>query len=138
MDFPIKAACQCGQVTYELKKAPIAVFACHCTECQKLATTPFSVTALYDAEDIQFFGQLKEWQRSSDSGNISAAKFCPTCGNRIYHYNPDIPSSIKLKLKPIDHDSAKLFEPTTHLWVSEKVDWVEIPKNVKVLPKGFT
>jgi len=137
MTFPIKATCQCGQISYELHKPPIAVFACHCTECQKLATAPYSVTALCSAEDIQFHGELKEWRRGSDSGNISAAKFCPGCGNRIYHYNPDNPSSIKLKLKPVDHVGANLFEPSTHIWVSEKVEWVEIPKHVKALPKGL-
>ena len=136
MNYPVKANCQCGRVSYELNREPLGVFACHCTECQKLATTPFSVTALCLAEDIQFFGEMKEWRRSSESGNINAAKFCPNCGNRIFHYNPDDPTKIKLKLKPVDSESACIFEPTTHLWVSEKVEWVEIPEHATVLPKG--
>ena len=135
MEYPIKGACQCGQVTYDLKAAPKKVVACHCTECQKLATAPFSVTAMVNASDIDFQGELKEWGRNSDSGNRSHAKFCPNCGNRIYHFNPDDLSIIKLKLKPIHLDNDPLFEPTAHFWVSEKQSWYPIPEGVAVFDK---
>lgn len=69
MDFPIKGACQCGQLTYELLEEPIMVIACHCTECQKLSTSPFSITAVIAAKAIKFRGELNEWSRSADSGN---------------------------------------------------------------------
>ncbi len=131
MNFPITAACQCGQVTYRLFKKPKAVFACHCTECQKLSTAPFSVTAMVDADAIEFQGQLHEWRRSSDSGNPNHAKFCPTCGNRIYHYNPNDTSTIKLKLKPVNFSESQLFEPTAHVWLCEKLSWFEVPEGVQ-------
>jgi hypothetical protein len=73
------------------------VMACHCKQCQKLSTSAFSITAT-----------MSDWCRSSDSGNISAAKFCPLCGNRICHLNPDEP---------------------------EKQDWFHIPEGVKVFDK---
>ncbi|WP_119008779.1 GFA family protein [Vibrio superstes] len=130
MNFPIKASCQCGQVSYLLKAKPKKVMACHCTECQKLATAPYSVTAAVLAEDIDFSGEMNEWRRSSDSGNVNAAKFCPQCGNRIYHYNPAEPTLLKLKLKPIDADVMALFEPTAHIWIKEKQSWFEVPEGV--------
>lgn len=132
MEYPIKASCQCGQVTYELNAAPLKVMACHCKECQKLATAPFSVTAVVAAADISFSGELKEWSRLAESGNTNTAKFCPECGNRIYHVNPAQPELIKLKLKPVDANSACLFEPTAHVWVREKQSWYVIPDGVSV------
>ncbi|HDY8072351.1 TPA: GFA family protein [Vibrio vulnificus] len=135
MDYPLNGACQCGQVTYELYEKPLMVFACHCTECQKLSTSPFSITAVVDAEKIEFSGQLKSWERLADSGNRNCAMSCPNCGNRIYHFNPDAPETVKLKLKPIGMSRADIFEPQAHVWVSEKLDWYQIPKNVKVFPK---
>lgn len=131
MSFPLKGACQCGQVQFEVLQMPKMVIACHCKECQKLATAPFSVTAVMAADDIRFFGELKEWQRSSDSGNINAAKFCGTCGNRVYHFNPADPSTIKLKLKPVELEDDTIFEPTAHVWTDEKVSWFTIPEGVK-------
>jgi hypothetical protein len=134
MVFPIKGSCQCGQLTYQLFKKPNAVWACHCSECQKLSSSPFSITAMVDSKTIKFKGELKEWSRSSDSGNMNVAKFCPYCGNRVYHYNPDDLEVIKLKLKPVNlpKASAALFEPTAHVWVSEKLNWYQLPKGIKV------
>lgn len=135
MEYPIKGACQCGQLTYKLFEKPKVVLACHCTECQKLSSSPFSVTAVFDSSAIEFQGELKEWSRSSDSGNRNHAKFCPTCGNRVYHYNPDEPQTIKLKLKPVNLADASVFEPTVHIWVSEKLSWYQIPEGVEIAEK---
>ncbi|QSX30972.1 GFA family protein [Shewanella cyperi] len=135
MQYPIEGACQCGQVTYKLYEAPLKVLACHCTECQKLSTGPFSVTAVVAANRIEFSGNMSDWSRSADSGNQNCAKFCPGCGNRIYHFNPNELSTIKLKLKPVGLADASLFEPTAHIWVSEKLSWYQIPPGVKVFDK---
>ena len=135
MIYPIKGSCQCGQVTYTLNAAPKMVVACHCKECQKLSTGPFSVTAMIAATDIEFSGVLKEWGRPADSGNRSQAKFCPNCGNRIYHFNPDDLSTVKLKLKPVNIADDRIFEPMAHVWVCEKQSWYQIPEGVTVFDK---
>ena len=87
MTYPIEGSCQCGGVKYRLLKEPMMVIACHCKECQKLSTSAFSITAMVNASDVEFEGEMAEWSRLADSGNTSAAKFCPTCGNRIYHFS---------------------------------------------------
>ena len=133
LKYPIKGACQCGQITYELFKPPQLIAACHCKACQKLSTSAFSITAMVNSVDIVFYGEMQDWQRSTDSGNISAAKFCPTCGNRIYHYDPDAPD--QLKLKPSNLSDTSIIQPTIHVWVSEKQDWFDIPKGVKTFDK---
>lgn len=135
MSYLVKGSCQCGQVSYKLNQPPKMVVACHCIECQKLSTAPFSVTAVVGTEDIEFDGELKEWQRLAESGNKNYAKFCPECGNRVYHFNPDDQSTLKLKLKastPSNHD---VFEPTVHVWVSEKQDWYKLPEGIKAFDK---
>lgn len=133
VQYPIKGACQCGGVTYELLAAPSLVAACHCKECQKLSTSAFSITAMVDADTVVFHGDMQEWQRMADSGNVSAAKFCPTCGNRIYHYNPADPQKLKLKVSNLE--DTRLIQPTVHIWVSEKQDWFQIPEGVRVVDK---
>ncbi len=131
--YPITGSCQCGQVRYQLLAAPSMVVACHCKQCQKLSTSAFSITAMVDTENVSFQGEMSEWRRAADSGNISGAKFCPNCGNRIYHFNPDEPD--KLKLKPSNLSDTRLIQPSAHVWVSEKQEWFEIPPNVKVFDK---
>lgn len=131
--YPIKGSCQCGNVTYELLEPPLLVVACHCKQCQKLSTSAFSITAMVNAGSVKFQGKLKDWSRVADSGNISAAKFCPECGNRIYHYDPKDPE--KLKLKPSNLSDTSIINPTVHVWVSEKQEWYQIPDGVKVFSK---
>ena len=131
--YPISGACQCGGVTYELLGPPLMVVACHCRECQKLSTSAFSITAMVSAESVRFRGLMKDWSRVADSGNVSAAKFCPTCGNRIYHYDPNEPD--KLKLKPSNLSDTRLIQPTAHVWVSEKQDWFQLPAGVKTFER---
>lgn len=133
MPYPIEGSCQCGGVTYRLLAAPLKVIACHCKECQKLSTSAFSITALVNAKDIEFSGTMATWRRVADSGNISGAKFCPTCGNRIYHFNPDLPD--KIKLKPSNLSDTSIIVPTVHAWVSEKQAWYTLPDDVAVFKK---
>ncbi len=130
MKRPIDATCQCGQVSYRLYKAPKLVVACHCTECQKLSTSPFSISAIVDRTTIEFTGSMKQWQRVTDSGKENYAKFCPTCGNRIYHYNPQQSDIIRLKLKPINLEDDTLFQPSVHVWTCEKLTWYELKKGI--------
>jgi len=133
MQYPIEGSCQCGGVKIRLLAAPQMVVACHCRECQKLSTSAFSLTAMVKASDVEFEGELKDWQRAADSGNVAAAKFCTECGNRIYHYNPAQPDM--LKLKPTYFTDLSFIQPTAHAWISEKQDWFQIPAGVKTFEK---
>lgn len=130
--YPISGSCQCGLITYELLESPLRVIACHCRECQKLSTSAFSLTAMVKASSIRFHGPLKHWERPADSGNTNCAEFCPDCGNRIYHYNPQQPEV--LKLKPSTLTDTRVIQPTLHVWVSEKQDWFQIPEGVEQHP----
>ncbi|MFC3153233.1 GFA family protein [Litoribrevibacter euphylliae] len=133
MSYPIEGSCQCGGVKYQLLSKPLMIVACHCKECQKLSTSAFSITAMVEADSIQFEGEMVEWRRTADSGNINGAKFCPTCGNRIYHFNPDEPD--KIKLKPSNLSDTSIIKPTAHVWVSEKQEWFTLPDNVAIFEK---
>lgn len=135
VSYPIEGSCQCGKVTYKLYEPPQMVLACHCTECQKLSSSPFSVTAIISASTISFAGELKEWSRLAEDGSKNSAKFCPNCGNRIYHFNPEDQTTLRLKLKPIHMVDASIFEPTVHIWVSEKLSWYHLPEGVEVFAK---
>jgi hypothetical protein len=130
MQYPISGSCQCGGVTYTLSEPPIVVVACHCRQCQKLSTSAFSITAMVDAGAIAFEGEMREWRRVAQSGNISAAKLCATCGNHLYHYNPADPG--RIMLKPSTLSDTGMINPSIHVWVSEKQDWYTIPEGVIV------
>lgn len=116
---------RCRDVRAEGATRGAAVAACHCHQCQKLSSSAFSITALVASDDIDIRGEMREWSRIAASGNTSAAKPCKGCGNHIYHFNPDEPS--RIMLKPSTLADTRIIEPTIHVWVGEKQDWVVIP-----------
>ncbi|MGB0943772.1 MAG: GFA family protein [Marinomonas sp.] len=132
--YPVSGSCQCGQVTFSLLAAPKMVIACHCKACQKLATSAFSITAVMDRESLDIQGELADWGRMADSGNENNAKFCPSCGNRIYHFDPKIPDIIKFK-GASSLDDTSMLNPTVHVWVSEKQAWFDIPEGATTYDK---
>ena len=86
-----KISCQCGTVTFPASlPKPLAVYICHCTECQKQSASAFGITAMFPAEgmwplpkDIQ--PSLGKWVREADSGNTLDCYFCKCCGVRVLH-----------------------------------------------------
>jgi len=128
MTYPLTGACQCGGVSYQLHQPPLAIAACHCKQCQKLSTSAFSITAMVEASAIEFSGEMREWSRVADSGNTSIARFCPVCGNHIYHFSSQHPD--KVMLKPSTLADTRVIQPSIHVWVSQKQDWVTIPEGV--------
>lgn len=133
MPWPLHGACQCGNIRYKLMAPPLRVIACHCRDCQKLSASAFSITAIVPWDAVEVEGELAEWTRIADSGNRNVARFCPICGNRIYHFNPDDP--VTLKLKPSTLADTRFIRPTVHAWVCRKQAWYEIPPDVEVYEK---
>ena len=86
-----KISCQCGTVTFRASlPKPLAVYICHCTECQKQSASAFGITAMFPAEgmwplpeEIRPF--VGKWTRVADSGNTLECYFCTCCGVRVLH-----------------------------------------------------
>lgn len=131
MKLPANGSCQCGNVNYEITEEPLATYACHCSDCQKLSTSAFSVTMLLNRSGFRLLsGELKNWQRPTASGGVAVCWFCPDCGNRIYHDNPAMPEFIRLK--PGTLEDTSVLQPQAHVWTCREQRWLrhfaDIPK----------
>lgn len=86
-----RISCQCGTITFPASlPKPLAVYICHCTECQKQSASAFGITAMFPAEgmwplpeEVQPF--LGKWTRATDAGNTLECYFCKCCGVRVLH-----------------------------------------------------
>src|SRR5690606_30473532 len=45
-NLPIEGACRCGHVRIKLTARPLCTAACHCTGCQKMSSSAFSLSAI--------------------------------------------------------------------------------------------
>jgi len=52
-DLPWEGGCRCGQVRFKVSAAPILTMACHCTGCQKMTASAFSLSAAIPSEGFE-------------------------------------------------------------------------------------
>src|ERR1700761_5311207 len=83
---PHHGGCLCGQVRYRLDAAPLAVNACHCSDCRRLtgAANLLMVLAPRDAFHHET-GEVERWRKKADSGREIDIARCRTCGTRLWH-----------------------------------------------------
>jgi len=121
----LEGGCQCGAIRYRVTGAPLTLYACHCTECQKQSASAFGLSLWVERSDLEIVtGEPHHWERLADSGNTTRCAFCPDCGSRLYHASSDDPEIYSLKGGSLD-DISNL-APVGHIWVRSKQPWVDL------------
>jgi hypothetical protein len=84
MELAQTGGCQCDGVRYEITQAPDMVYTCHCTDCQRMTSSAFSLgCVLPDGAFRLAQGEPKGVQRMTGSGRVSTRWVCRTaaCGS---------------------------------------------------------
>ena len=72
MKLPQTGGCHCGAIRYEITEEPQSVYVCHCTDCQRLTSSAFSMGVVVSEKALQLVGaEPRQLQRTADSGRIS-------------------------------------------------------------------
>jgi hypothetical protein len=119
----MEGGCQCGNIRYQITGKPIIVYACHCTDCQKQASSAFGISVWVKDSNLDLLrGQLEFWQTIADSGTTKLCSFCPTCGCRIYHAIGHGDKTLSLKGGSLDN--AKELQPVANIWMRSAQKWI--------------
>jgi hypothetical protein len=90
MELPLGGGCMCGAVRYEITKVPLRVYACHCTDCQRVTGSAFSLGVVVSADDFRATGKERALAPPilAASGRTKRLGICPiaVCG---YSTHPD-------------------------------------------------
>ena len=85
MELPLTGGCQCGKIHYEITEAPQLVYTCHCTDCQRITGSAFSLgIALPETAFHRTAGEPRALQRVPDSGRPNTRFVCPECACWVY------------------------------------------------------
>ena len=114
-----EGGCLCGAVRFTTEGEPLNVRICHCRGCQKAMGSPFYARALFDPKSVTIRGNIASYASSAAIARV----FCPVCGTRLFSRRTN-GTAIGVALATFDDRNA--FAPTEHIWVSEKIAWVEI------------
>ncbi|MEX6633474.1 GFA family protein [Hyphococcus lacteus] len=122
VSLPLEGGCQCGALRYELAAAPLMIYACHCTNCQKQTGSAFVLSATVPEAAFSFNrGTASKTEWTSDAGNKRFGYFCNDCGSRIA--NGQSPSIGILSLRAGTFDDTSWVRPAGHIWVKSAQNW---------------
>lgn len=125
-----RGGCACGAVRFELLSSPIFVQACHCSFCQRMTGSAFSVNALLESDRVFRLGQEPEavpTPSALPAGQI--AHRCGTCRVRVWSTHASLGPRVAL-IHAGCMDEPTAFEPELHCFVSNKMPWVIVPDGV--------
>jgi hypothetical protein len=127
MKLPQTGGCQCGALRYEITQAPQLVYTCHCTDCQRITSSAFSMALVLPAEAFQLIkGEPQEIQRTADSGLVRTRWTCSQFGSWI---SADLrPGSTVRNVRGGTLDDTSWLRPTVHFWTRTMQPWVALPE----------
>lgn len=121
------ATCSCGQLTIAVTGDPSFVVACNCLKCQSRTGSVFGVSAYFeDAQVASINGQSTQFDKISDSGNLSKRHFCPQCGSTVYWQAGSLPDKTGIAVGCFGDPNFPA--PKAVVWTSSKHDWVAFPE----------
>jgi hypothetical protein len=121
MNLPLTGGCQCGKIRYEITEAPHLVYTCHCTDCQRITGSAFSLgVALPQAAFRVTAGEARAVQRMPDSGRLNTRFVCPDCACWVY----SLPRGGVVRVRAGTLDDTSWLQPTRHIWTRSKQPWI--------------
>ena len=61
--LPMRGACRCGRLSFQVTRPPLFTFACHCTDCRQHAASAFSLGMAAEAAGFVLDGEPHVWER---------------------------------------------------------------------------
>ena len=125
----LEGGCQCGKVRYRVTGAPLTLYACHCTECQKQSASAFGLSLWVKRSDLEILsGEPKYWERSADSGNTTLCAFCPVCGSTVYWQSESFGDVIVVAVGAFA--DPQFPSPQIAVWEETRHAWFALPADV--------
>tara|TARA_R110002012_G_scaffold57941_14_gene150114 strand:- start:17087 stop:17521 length:435 start_codon:yes stop_codon:yes gene_type:complete len=115
--------CRCGEVKFEITIEPLMTAACHCTGCQRMSGSAYSLTAMIPVngfsvtEGDTVVGGLK--------GPQLHHHFCPSCMTWMFTRIEGVDAFVNVR--PTLLEDPSWFSPFIETMTAEKLDWATTP-----------
>jgi hypothetical protein len=131
----IDGMCHCGHISYEAEVDPGTVVICHCTDCQTLSGSAFrTVVPTKEGTFRLLSGELKIYEKTSESGNIRQQTFCPNCGTPIYSGPPGGKAAV-VSLRVGTIRQREQLVPSDQYWFRSAQSWLKDLPAIKRIDK---
>ncbi len=120
--FPRQGGCRCGQVRFTLSGPPLISMACHCTGCQRMTGSAFSLSVGF-AED-----GFEVTRGEPVIGGLHGATrhyFCPRCMSWMFTRPQGVEGFVNVRTTLLDNSEG--LEPFVETMTREKLAWALTP-----------
>jgi hypothetical protein len=118
---PWDGGCRCGQVRIKITAAPLLTMACHCTGCQTMSASAFSLSVAIPKDGFAVI--QGETVTGGLHGDIEH-NFCPNCKSWMFTRLGPAPF---VNVRPTMLDDHRDYRPFIETYVSEKLPWATTP-----------
>ncbi|MDW5316612.1 GFA family protein [Rhizobium sp. PL01] len=118
--IPQEGGCRCGQVRLKISAQPFLTMACHCTGCQKMSSSAYSLSAAIPAEGFEVIAG------EPVIGGLHGADrhyFCPHCMTWMFTRPQGMDWFVNLRATMLDDTSG--VSPFVETFTSEKLAFAE-------------
>ncbi|MDK1493811.1 GFA family protein [Sinorhizobium sp. 7-81] len=121
-NLPWEGGCRCGGVRFKVSAPPLLTMACHCTGCQRMTASAFSLSAAIPSE-----GFAVTTGEPVIGGLHGATRhyFCPHCMSWMFTRPEGMDWFVNVRATMLDDPS--WFAPFIETWTSEKLPWATTP-----------
>jgi hypothetical protein len=117
-NLPWDGGCRCGQVRLKISAPPLLTMACHCTGCQRMSASAYSLSAAIPSDGFQVT------TGEPVIGGLHGASrhyFCPHCMSWMFTRPEGLDWLVNMR--PTMLDDPSWFTPFIETWTSEKLPW---------------
>lgn len=135
--FPLEGGCDCRQVRYRMRSAPLIVHCCHCRWCQRESGSAFALNAMIEADRVDAAGGEPELvDTPSASGLGQRIARCPRCRVALWsHYAAAGPLVKFVRVGTLD--TPDVLPPDIHIFTSSRQPWVVLPTGTPAVPQYY-
>ena len=119
--LPWDGGCRCGAVRVRVTKPPLLAAACHCTGCQSMSASAFSLSLAIPAEGFE----VTKGETVLGGLGRDVHHFCPAC--MTWMFTRPLGMDWFVNLRPTMLDDHLWFAPFIETFADEKLPWAATP-----------
>jgi hypothetical protein len=120
-NLPWEGGCRCSETRFRITKPPLLTMACHCTGCQRMSASAFSLSIAVPADGFE----LPKGEAVLGGLSRDMHHFCPRCMTWMFTRPVGMDWFINVRATMLDkHD---WFEPFVETFTREKLPWAATP-----------
>lgn len=129
--LPWKGGCRCGSVRFRVTEAPLITMACHCTGCQRMSASAFSLSVAVPTAGFD----VTRGETVLGGLNRDMHQFCPSCMSWVFTRPVGMDWFVNVRATMLDEHG--WYEPFVETFTREKLPWASTParRSFETLPE---